>query len=279
MKMASLLAPLAFALLAGASAMAADPGKVFRYAFEVAETGFDPAQISDLYSSNLIANVFDAPLTYDYLARPIKLIPNTLAAMPEVTENGTLYTMRVKPGIFFADDEAFKGRQARAHRRGLRLLDKAALRPEDEVPQPVPAGGPDRRDGRSARRGAARRPDGLRDGGRGPANPRPLHLPDPAEAAQLQLPLLPRLLQPLLRGGPRGRRVVRRPGGGAPGRHGPLPARVLEALLEARVRGEPRTIARTSTTARRLPTMPPRRQCSRSSRASACRWWAGSRST
>ncbi|HRA24216.1 MAG TPA: ABC transporter substrate-binding protein, partial [Usitatibacteraceae bacterium] len=79
--------------------------------------GFDPVEISDLYSSNVIANLFDPPLTYDYLARPIKLIPNTLAAMPEVTENGTLYTMRVRPGIYFADDEAFKGakRELTAH--------------------------------------------------------------------------------------------------------------------------------------------------------------------
>ena len=31
--------------------------------------------------------------------------------MPEVTEDGTLYTMRVKPGIYFADDEAFHGKK------------------------------------------------------------------------------------------------------------------------------------------------------------------------
>ncbi|HYC35106.1 MAG TPA: ABC transporter substrate-binding protein [Usitatibacter sp.] len=104
----------AAALAAGLAALApgahaADPSKVFRYAFEVAETSFDPAEISDLYSSNVIANIFDPPLVYDYLARPVKLIPNTLVAMPEVTENGTLYTLRVKPGIYFAPDEAFKG--------------------------------------------------------------------------------------------------------------------------------------------------------------------------
>ena len=75
MKLASLLAPLALALLATAPAAAADNAKVFRYAFEVAETGFDPVEISDLYSSNVIANIFDPPLTYDYLARPIKLGP------------------------------------------------------------------------------------------------------------------------------------------------------------------------------------------------------------
>lgn len=109
MKLASVFAPLAVALAAAVPAAAADPAKVFRFAFPIAETGFDPAELSDLYSGNVIANIFDPPLEYDYVARPIKLVPNTLAAMPEITENGTLYTMRVKPGIHFADDPAFKG--------------------------------------------------------------------------------------------------------------------------------------------------------------------------
>jgi ABC-type transport system substrate-binding protein len=85
--------------------------KTFKYAFLIAETGFDPAELSDLYSSNLIANIFDTPLTYDFVARPIQLVPNTLEAMPEISENGTLFRMKVKPGIYFADDEAFKGKK------------------------------------------------------------------------------------------------------------------------------------------------------------------------
>ena len=104
-----LSAVAAILLAAAAPAVSAAQEKVFRYAFRVAETGFDPHQTSDLYSSNLIANVFDPPLGYDYLARPLKLVPNTLAAMPEVGEGGTLYTLRVRPGIYFADDPAFKG--------------------------------------------------------------------------------------------------------------------------------------------------------------------------
>lgn len=98
---------LAATLAAAAPALAAD--NTFRYAFEVAESGFDPVEISDLYSSNVIANLFDAPLNYDFLARPSKLVPNTLEAMPEITGEGTVYTMRVKPGIFFIDDPLFKG--------------------------------------------------------------------------------------------------------------------------------------------------------------------------
>jgi ABC-type transport system substrate-binding protein len=109
MRLRGLFLLLALGIPGVSPASAADAAKVFRYAFNVAETGFDPAMVSDLYSSILIANIFDTPLTYDYLARPLRLMPNTLAALPEVTENGTLYTMRVKPGIYFAQDAAFKG--------------------------------------------------------------------------------------------------------------------------------------------------------------------------
>ena len=49
---------------------AADPGKVLRVAFEVEETGFDPVKVTDNYSSQIIENVFERLLTYDYLARP-----------------------------------------------------------------------------------------------------------------------------------------------------------------------------------------------------------------
>ncbi|MCM5679002.1 ABC transporter substrate-binding protein [Schlegelella sp. S2-27] len=85
--------------------------KVLKYAFAVAETGFDPAQISDLYSAIIAAHIFEAPLTYDYLARPARLVPQTAAAMPEVSADFTTFTVRIKPGIYFADDPAFKGRR------------------------------------------------------------------------------------------------------------------------------------------------------------------------
>jgi len=105
------IAPAILALALALPAAAQVATKTFRYAFETAETGFDPAELSDLYSSTVIANLFDAPLGYDYLARPLKLVPNTLAAMPEITQDGTLYTMRVKPGIYFAEDPAFGGKR------------------------------------------------------------------------------------------------------------------------------------------------------------------------
>ena len=93
------------------AAPAANPEKVFRYAFPVAETTLDPQRVSDLYSNILNGAMFDPPLKYDYLARPLKLKPNTLTTMPEISADGLTYTMHVKPGIYFADDPVFKGKR------------------------------------------------------------------------------------------------------------------------------------------------------------------------
>ena len=89
----------------------ADPNKILRWAFEQAETGFDPVQTSDWYSSYVFANIYDTPLTYDYLARPLKLKPSVLEAMPEVSPDGTTYTLKFRKGIYFADDAAFNGQK------------------------------------------------------------------------------------------------------------------------------------------------------------------------
>ncbi len=83
--------------------------KVLRYAFRVAETGFDPVVLSDLYSRNITSVIFDAPLEFVFLERPARMRPNTAADMPTISADFTTFTFRIKPGIFFADDPAFKG--------------------------------------------------------------------------------------------------------------------------------------------------------------------------
>jgi ABC-type transport system substrate-binding protein len=105
--------PIAFTLACTVATPLAHaaPDKVLRYAFPTAETTLDPHKVSDVYSNILLNAIFDTPLRYDYLARPLKLEPNTLAAMPEISADGLVYTLRVKPGIHFADDPAFGGRR------------------------------------------------------------------------------------------------------------------------------------------------------------------------
>ena len=109
---ATLSAVVTSLLLGAGGALAAEAprtAKVLRVTFAGSESGFDPAQISDVVSAAIVSSVFDAPLTYDYLARPVRLKPNTAAAMPEVNEDHTRFVFRLKPGIFFSDDPAFKG--------------------------------------------------------------------------------------------------------------------------------------------------------------------------
>ena len=106
----ALATSLALACGAG-SAQTAVPAKVFRYAFPIAETGFDPAQISDLYSRTVAAAIFEAPLTYAYLERPARAVPQTAVALPEITDEGRTFTFRIRPGIYFADDPVFMGKK------------------------------------------------------------------------------------------------------------------------------------------------------------------------
>jgi ABC-type transport system substrate-binding protein len=84
--------------------------KTLRYSFPIAETGFDPAQITDLYSRTVAAGIFDAPLEFEFMARPVRLRPNTAAAMPEVSADFRSFTIRLKPGIRFDNDPAFGGK-------------------------------------------------------------------------------------------------------------------------------------------------------------------------
>ncbi|HEX4883052.1 MAG TPA: ABC transporter substrate-binding protein [Casimicrobiaceae bacterium] len=104
------LAVAALALLSAPLAppvAAADPGKVIRDVFPVAETGFDPAAVHDLYSGTVVQAMFETLYTYDYLARPSKVVPLVAEAMPQVTDEGRTYVIRLRKGIHFTPDPAF----------------------------------------------------------------------------------------------------------------------------------------------------------------------------
>lgn len=88
---------------------AADPNKILRVVFEAAESGFDPVRVSDNNSATINEAIFERLLTYDYLARPSRLAPMTAEAMPEVADGGRTYTFRLRRGIHFTPDPAFKG--------------------------------------------------------------------------------------------------------------------------------------------------------------------------
>ena len=79
----------------------ANPNKVLRYAFPVAETVLILPQFR-ICIQRMYCIPFSIPyIFYDYLASPAKLIPNAAAALPEVSADGLTYTIRLKRAFIF----------------------------------------------------------------------------------------------------------------------------------------------------------------------------------
>ena len=105
------LAALAMSALCAGGAAAADLNKVLHVAFVAPENGFDPQATGDLYSNYVNREIFDSLYHYDYLARPYRVVPNTAVGLPEISADGMTWTMKVRTGIYFTDDPAFKGKK------------------------------------------------------------------------------------------------------------------------------------------------------------------------
>jgi ABC-type transport system substrate-binding protein len=112
----------------------ADPEKALRVTFMVAETGFDPARVSDYYSGTVIEAIFDPLLTYDYLARPAKLVPNVAESLPAVSDRGKTYSLKVRKGITFTPDPAFKGKKRELTAADYAYSIKRFLDPKNRSP-------------------------------------------------------------------------------------------------------------------------------------------------
>jgi ABC-type transport system substrate-binding protein len=95
--------------VAATSALAADPAKVLR-ASSSDITSLDPQQGTDLYSTRIASHIFEGLYQFDYLAVPARVEPNTAEALPSISADGRVWTIRLKRGIRFADDPVFKGK-------------------------------------------------------------------------------------------------------------------------------------------------------------------------
>ena len=100
---------VALLLLGSVGALGADPNKILRLAIFDIET-LDPQQYTDDPSSQVVAAIFEGLYDWDYLASPTRLVPVTATALPEITDGGKTWTMRLQHGIHFTDDPAFKGK-------------------------------------------------------------------------------------------------------------------------------------------------------------------------
>jgi len=134
---------LAIVLLAG-GAFAAEPAvragdsaKVLRVTMDGEEAGFDPQGVGDTYSFTVVGAIFDAPYQYDYYGGA-RIVPRTAAALPEISADGLTWIIRIKPGIRFADDPAFRGAPRELTAQDYvyswkRLLDPRVRSPNAEI--------------------------------------------------------------------------------------------------------------------------------------------------
>jgi len=91
---------------------------VYRHSIDGAPSTLDPAQAATIYSRVVVVNVFDTLYRYKYLARPYELASNLATGLPEVSDDGLVYTFSIRPDARFADDPAFpdgKGRGVTVH--------------------------------------------------------------------------------------------------------------------------------------------------------------------
>ncbi|MFA6314653.1 MAG: ABC transporter substrate-binding protein, partial [Sterolibacterium sp.] len=129
-----LLSLMASGLINAPLAYAADPNKIIHAAFEAPDDGFDPAKTTNLYSGWVCEAIFERLLTYDYLARPAKLVPMTAEAMPEVSDGGKTFTFRIRKGIYFSPDPAFKGQRRELTAQDYAYTFKRLLDPVNRSP-------------------------------------------------------------------------------------------------------------------------------------------------
>lgn len=66
--------------------------------------GMDPIYANDLYSNQVIANIYEPLFEYHYLKRPLELQPLVAAAMPTASKDGLTHTIKIKKGIKFQLD-------------------------------------------------------------------------------------------------------------------------------------------------------------------------------
>src|SRR5258708_8679947 len=113
------LRPVVIALLALALARVAppavaadwaDPAKVLKLAFPIDVSGLDPAGTQETYATLVEQKIFDALYVWDYLARPYRFVPSIATGMPEISADGRVWTIRIRPGIYLAADPLFPGK-------------------------------------------------------------------------------------------------------------------------------------------------------------------------
>lgn len=87
--------------------------KVYRHAMDGVPGNLDPVQAGNIYADTLVVALHDTLYRYRYLARPYELTSNLAADLPEVSDDGLVYTIRLREGARFMDHPVFENGRGR----------------------------------------------------------------------------------------------------------------------------------------------------------------------
>lgn len=90
-----------------------EPPGTLHVAVPIEIKGLDPIDADSQYISLAVLNTYDQLYEYHYLKRPFELQPCLAAEEPDISEDGLVYTIRLKPGVKYVDDPCFPGGKGR----------------------------------------------------------------------------------------------------------------------------------------------------------------------
>jgi oligopeptide transport system substrate-binding protein len=94
-------------LLSGESGERPAEGMVYRLTYPADVKSIDPATCGDDMSSTIQGSMYEGLYTYHYLKRPLEVVPQLAAAMPEISSDGLTYTIRLKAGVAYHRNACF----------------------------------------------------------------------------------------------------------------------------------------------------------------------------
>lgn len=101
----------------GKGPVASDETVIYHRLRESIQT-LDPAEVGDVVTHAVAGDLFECLYDYDYTARPYRMVPLLAADMPQISEDGTVYHIPIRQGVYYHDNPCFpdgKGRELTAH--------------------------------------------------------------------------------------------------------------------------------------------------------------------
>ena len=110
---AALALALAPAARCGQQPDAAREGKALFFAISRHPEGLDPCRTADGLAAGIAAQIYEPLYEYHPLKSPVELRPCLADGMPEPSDDGLTWTIRMKKGVMFQDDPCFPGGKGR----------------------------------------------------------------------------------------------------------------------------------------------------------------------